>query len=71
MKKMVYASLLFIFFSTLFSLADTTVLKPSKEEEIRDTIVVHGMVLHGRVTGIGPQRLSFKLRYSDGTNRIA
>ncbi len=71
MKKMVYASLLFFFFSTLFSLADTAVAKPSKEEEIRDTIVVHGMVLHGRVTGIGPQRLSFKLRYSDGTNRIA
>ncbi len=70
MKKMVYTSLLLFVLSTLFSLADTALVSPSKEEEIRDTIVVHGMVLHGRVTGIGPERLSFKLRYSDGTNRI-
>jgi len=44
--------------------------KPSKQEEIRDTIVVHGMVLHGRVMGLGPQRLSFKLNYAEGVNHI-
>ena len=44
--------------------------KPSKQEEIRDTIVVHGMVLHGRVMGLGPERLSFKLNYAEGVNHI-
>jgi putative salt-induced outer membrane protein YdiY len=42
----------------------------SKKEEIRDTIVVHGMVLHGRVMGLGPERLSFKLNYANGINHI-
>jgi len=70
MKKIVYTSL-FLLFSTLSSLAGAPANKPLNKEDIRDTIVVHGMVLQGRVTGIGPNRLSFKLRYSDGTNRIA
>ncbi len=39
-------------------------------EEIRDTIVVHGMVLHGKVVGLGPERLSFKLNYAEGVNEI-
>lgn len=42
----------------------------SKTEEIRDTIVVHGMVLHGRVVALGSDRLSFKLNYAEGVNRI-
>jgi putative salt-induced outer membrane protein YdiY len=42
----------------------------SEKEVVRDTIVVHGMVLHGKVVGLGPERLSFKLNYADGVNRI-
>jgi len=42
----------------------------STKEEIRDTIVVHGMVLHGKVVGLGPERLSFKLNYAEGVNHI-
>ena len=42
----------------------------SEKEEIRDTIVVHGMVLHGRVVGLGPERLSFRLNYATGVNHI-
>lgn len=66
-----YRYLSVFIFVTLFSFAEGEVDKPSEEEEIRDTIVVHGMVLHGRVTNIGPEKLSFKLQYSEGTNRIA
>jgi len=43
----------------------------SPEEEIKDTIVVHGMVLHGQVMNLGPEKLSFKLLYSEGLNHIA
>ncbi len=43
----------------------------STEEEIKDTIVVHGMVLHGKVMNLGPEKLSFKLLYSEGLNHIA
>jgi putative salt-induced outer membrane protein YdiY len=42
----------------------------SKPEVIKDTITVHGMVLHGKVMGLGPERLSFKLDYAEGINRI-
>ena len=42
-----------------------------KTEEIRDTIVVHGMVLHGKITKIGPERLSFQLLYSKGQSHFA
>jgi len=61
---------LLVFF-TLFLYSGGSIEKPSEEEEIKDTIVVHGMVLHGRVMNIGPKRLSFKLLYSEGVNRIA
>jgi hypothetical protein len=44
--------------------------KPSKKEAIRDTIVVHGMVLHGKVVGLGPEKLAFKLNYAEGINYI-
>ena len=43
----------------------------STEEEIKDTIVVHGMVLYGKVMNLGPEKLSFKLLYSEGLNHIA
>lgn len=56
---------------TFFSYAGGKVDTPSVEEEIKDTIVVHGMVLHGRVTNLGPEKLSFKLLYSEGVNHIA
>ena len=58
-------------FFTIFLYSGGSIEKPSEEEEIKDTIVVHGMVLHGRVMNIGPKRLSFKLLYSEGINRIA
>lgn len=61
-----------VFTSTiLFTYAGGDIQNPSAEEEIRDTIVVQGMVLHGRVTNLGPEKLSFKLNYSDGINHIA
>jgi len=61
---------LFLFF-TIFLYSGGKIEKPSEEEEIKDTIVVHGMVLHGQVMNIGPKRLSFKLLYSEGINHIA
>lgn len=60
----------FLFF-TIFLYSGGTIEKASEEEEIKDTIVVHGMVLHGRVTNLGPDKLSFKLMYSEGVNHIA
>ena len=56
---------------TLFSHAGGKVSQVSEEEEIKDTIVVHGMVLHGRVMSLGPEKLSFRLLYSEGLNHIA
>jgi len=61
---------LFIFL-TFFSYGVGNIEKPSEKEEIKDTIVVHGMVLHGRVMNLGPKKLSFKLLYSEGQNHIA
>lgn len=61
---------LFFIFLTLGSYGGGNIQKPSAVEEIKDTIVVHGMVLHGQVTAFGPERLSFKLQYSEGINRI-
>jgi hypothetical protein len=45
--------------------------KVSEKEEIKDTIVVHGMVLHGKITKIGPERLSFQILYSKGQSHFA
>lgn len=62
----------FIFLGgTFFSYAGGSVDIPSEKEEIKDTIVVHGMVLYGRVMNLGPEKLSFKLLYSEGLNHIA
>ncbi len=62
---------LFFIFLTHFSYAGGGIDKPSEKEEIKDTIVVHGMVLHGRVMKLGPEKLSFRLLYSEGLNHIA
>lgn len=62
--------LLFIMMS-FFSYAGGKINQASEEEEIKDTIVVHGMVLHGRVMNLGPEKLSFRLLYSEGMNHIA
>jgi len=62
---------LFFIFLTLCSYSATDKQKASEDEEIKDTIVVHGMILHGQVTRFGPEKLSFKLLYSDGMNHIA
>ena len=42
-----------------------------QKEEIKDTLVVHDMVLQGKVINLGKEQLLFKLRYSDGINYIA
>ncbi|RLA66734.1 MAG: hypothetical protein DRQ78_03605 [Epsilonproteobacteria bacterium] len=59
---------LFLISCTFFTYAGGEV---GSQEEIKDTIVVHGMVLHGRVVNLGPQKLSFRLLYSEGINHIA
>jgi len=64
-------TLIFVVFCTLFSYAGGNVEAPSETEEVKDTIVVHGMILHGRVMNFGPEKLSFRLLYSDGLNHIA
>ena len=53
-----------------WSMAGGDIMAASEKEVIRDTIVVHGMVLHGRVVGLGPERLSFRLNYATGVNHI-
>jgi len=45
--------------------------KPSEKEEIKDTIVVHGMTLYGKIVKIGPEKLSFRLLYSEGLSHFA
>lgn len=64
-----YLTLLFTLSGLLF--AGVKVKEPSQKEEIKDTIVVHGMVLYGRVVTLGPEKLSFRLLYSEGLNHIA
>ena len=45
---------------TFFTHAGGNIEQASQEEEIKDTIVVHGMVLHGKVMNLGPEKLSQK-----------
>lgn len=61
----------FLAFLLLFTISLHSGGVVSPEEEIKDTIVVHGMVLHGKVMNLGPEKLSFKLLYSEGINHIA
>lgn len=65
-------SKLFILFIilTLSSYGAADKRKKASDEEVKDTIVVRGMVLYGQVTKFGPERLSFKLLYSEGVNHI-
>lgn len=70
-KSTLHRYIVLVMILTLFIYAVGKVEAPSKEEEIKDTIVVHGMVLHGRIVNIGPERLSFRLLYSDGISRFA
>jgi len=44
--------------------------KTAADAEVKDTIVVRGMVLYGQIMKFGPERLSFKLLYSEGVNHI-
>lgn len=66
-----YKYVLVLIGCSLLLYAGGNVEKPSEQEEIKDTIVVHGMVLYGRVMNLGPEKLSFKLLYSEGLNHIA
>lgn len=45
--------------------------KISEEEEIQDTIVVHGMTLYGKIMNMGHEKLSFKILYSEGMSHFA
>jgi len=42
-----------------------------KKDVIHDIIIVHGMVLKGRIISLGSEKLSFKLAYCDGENYIS
>lgn len=55
---------------TLFSYGAVEKRKTAAEAEIKDTIVVRGMVLYGQIINFGSERLSFKLLYSEGINHI-
>ena len=65
-------SKIFLFFLilTLCTYGAAEKRKTAADAEIKDTIVVRGMVLYGQVTKFGPERLSFKLLYSEGVNHI-
>ena len=64
--------LFFILFTyTLTAGGNISGEKTSEEEEIKDTIVVHGMTLHGKIMNMGHEKLSFKLLYSEGVSRFA
>ncbi len=71
MQTPIYRYFLLLIAITFFAHAGGKIKQASEEEEIRDTIVVHGMILHGRVMALGPEKLSFKLLYSEGLNHIA
>ena len=43
----------------------------AEDAKVKDMIVVHGMVLYGKVIDIGQDKLSFKLLYSTGISRFA
>lgn len=62
---------IYFIFLTVFSYSAGDKRNPSSDEEVKDTIVVHDMVLHGQVIGFGPERLSFKVLYSEGIIRIS
>ena len=71
MPTHVYRYFFLLIVITFFSYAGGDISQESEEEEIKDTIVVHGMVLHGRVMNLGPEKLSFRVLYSEGLIHIA
>jgi len=61
---------LFFILFTLCTYGAADKQKSAADTEIKDTIIVHGMVLYGKIMKFGPERLSFKLLYSEGVNHI-
>lgn len=49
----------------------TLEIERAKDAKIKDKIVVHGMVLYGKVIDIGQEKLSFRLLYSTGVSLFA
>lgn len=45
--------------------------KSSDKEEIIDTIVVHDMTLYGKIVKVSPEKLSFRIQYSEGLSHFA
>jgi len=43
----------------------------AEDAKIKDRIVVHGMVLYGKVIDVGQDKLSFRLLYSTGISRFS
>jgi len=70
MFQKLFRYFLFFIIFTLCSHAAADKRKTAADAEVKDTIVVRGMVLYGQVTKFGPERLSFKLLYSEGVNHI-
>ena len=64
---------LFLFFLFFLSSAYSggAINQPLDRNDIKDTIVVHDMVLHGKIIKIGAERLSFRLQYSEGVSHFS
>ena len=67
--KNIFILLMFVFSSFVFA-GDNIAKDKAEKEIVMDTIKVHGMVLKGKITNIGPKSLSFKLVNIDGINHI-
>lgn len=46
-------------------------IERAEDAKVKDRIVVHGMVLYGKVIDIGQEKLSFRLLYSTGVSRFS
>ena len=46
-------------------------IERAEDAKTKDMIVVHGMVLYGKVIDVGQDKLSFRLLYSTGVSRFA
>jgi len=72
----VLKALFFLFFlGTTVYASENEVLdfevERAKDAKIKDRIVVHGMVLYGKVIDVGQEKLSFRLLYSTGVSLFA
>jgi len=63
-------SISFIFLFTTVMSAAAIENKKDENEIVLDTIHVNGMVLKGKITNLGPEKLSFSLVNIDGNNYI-